>query len=122
MANISAPRDNNRVPVIIGTSSTDGKTPVTIYADPTTHRLLVDLPGGGTVPNFADAEIPTGAINDANTIFTLANAPNPAASLVLSVNGQVLAPVGVDFTLTGSTITINIAPATGSPILAWYRY
>lgn len=54
MANISAPRDNNRVPVLIGTSSTDGTTPVTVYADPTTHRLKVDLAGGaGTVTSVS---------------------------------------------------------------------
>ena len=42
MANISAPRDNNRIPVLIGTSSVDGTSPVTVYVDPTTHRLKVD--------------------------------------------------------------------------------
>jgi hypothetical protein len=31
----------------VGTSSVDG-TPVLPYVDPTTHRLLVDIPGGGT--------------------------------------------------------------------------
>jgi hypothetical protein len=44
---ISSPRENNRVPAIVGTSSVDG-TPVLPYVDPTTHRLLVDIPGGGT--------------------------------------------------------------------------
>lgn len=37
-----APRDKNRIPTLLGTSSTDGVTPVTVYADPTTHRLKVD--------------------------------------------------------------------------------
>lgn len=36
-----APRDQNRVPALLGTSSADGVTPVAIYADPSTHRLLV---------------------------------------------------------------------------------
>ena len=39
---ISLPRDNNRITVIGGTSSTDGTSPVTIYVDPTTHRMKVD--------------------------------------------------------------------------------
>lgn len=47
MANISLPRDNNRVTVIGGTSSVDGVTPVAVYVDPTTHRILVDSAGGG---------------------------------------------------------------------------
>ena len=115
MAN--APRDNNRVPTLIGVSSSDGTTPTTVYVDPTTHRLYVAL---GT--NFSDAETPTGAVNGSNTIYTLAHAPSPAASLIFTVNGQVLAPVGVDFTLTSATVTVNTAPPTGSTVLAWYRY
>lgn len=54
MAN--AYRDENSVPTLIASSLTDGKTPVRLYADPITHRLLVDLAGGsGTV-----TEIDTG--------------------------------------------------------------
>lgn len=36
-----AKRDENRVPTLLGVSNVDGITPVTIYADPVTHRLLV---------------------------------------------------------------------------------
>lgn len=36
-----AKRDNNRVPVIIGTSNADGSTPLLIYVDSSTNRLLV---------------------------------------------------------------------------------
>lgn len=46
MANAS--RDENSVPTLIGASNVDGKTPVKVYADPVTHRLLVDSAGGGT--------------------------------------------------------------------------
>ena len=45
-----APRDNNFVPTLLGASSADGKTPVPVYANPTTHRLLVDLGTGITGP------------------------------------------------------------------------
>lgn len=37
-----APRDENHVPSLLAASSTDGITPVVVYADPTTHRLYVD--------------------------------------------------------------------------------
>lgn len=79
---------------------------------------------GGAGPNsglrFSDAEIPAGAINGANGTFTLAVIPNPAASLLLFVN-RLLQVLGVDFTLVANVITI--APlATGSTIIAWYRY
>ncbi len=43
--------------------------------------------GGGSFSVFADAETPTGAINGSNVTFTLATAPNPAASLELHNNG-----------------------------------
>lgn len=65
MANISFPRDNNRITVIAGVSSVDGITPTLIYVDPITHRLLVDNSGtGGGVTSFAAfGETPiTGAV------------------------------------------------------------
>ena len=49
-----AKRDGNYVPTLLAVSSADGTTPVALYADPTTHRLYVDLPGGtGTVISVA---------------------------------------------------------------------
>lgn len=53
-------RDQNDVPTLIAASSADGKTPVRLYADPTTHRLLIDLPGGGGTVTSVDATVPTG--------------------------------------------------------------
>lgn len=41
-----ASRDENNVTTLLGASSVDGVTPVRVYADPVTHRLLVDIPGG----------------------------------------------------------------------------
>ena len=49
-----AKRDGNFVPTLLGVSSVDGTTPVVIYADPTTHRLYVDLASGsGTVTSVS---------------------------------------------------------------------
>ena len=39
-----APRDDNSIPTLLAVSNADGVTPVVLWADPTTHRLLVDLP------------------------------------------------------------------------------
>jgi len=41
MAN--APRDNNRVPVIIGVSSVNLTTPVPIAVNPVTNALIVEI-------------------------------------------------------------------------------
>ncbi len=45
---INASHDQNHVPTLLGVSSSDGATPITIYANPITHRLLVDSAGGGS--------------------------------------------------------------------------
>ena len=42
MANQQAERDGNFVPTLLGVSNVDGVSTVKVYADPTTHRLLVD--------------------------------------------------------------------------------
>lgn len=44
---MDASRDGNNIATLLGISNVDGSTPVTLWADPVTHRLLVDLPGGG---------------------------------------------------------------------------
>lgn len=59
-----AERDANYVPTLIAVSNADGTTPITLYADPTTHRLLVSStltpsPGG------ADTQV---QFNDAGTL------------------------------------------------------
>lgn len=41
----SAPTDSNRRPVLIAASTTDGITPVALYANPTTHKLLIEDSG-----------------------------------------------------------------------------
>src|SRR6266403_3399991 len=76
--------------------------------------------GALTGSQFADAEVPSGAINGANGTFLLARVPNPAASLMLFLN-RLLQIQGTDYTLVGSSISIA-PPATGSTIIAWYRY
>lgn len=66
-----AKRDQNFVPTLLGVSNADGTTPVIIYADPTTHRLLVDIAGGGVTELTA-----TGTVNGINTQFTFIQQPS----------------------------------------------
>lgn len=73
------------------------------------------------VPTFADAQAVSGTINGTNVTFTLPTIPNPAASLILLKNG-VTQTQGVDYTISGLTITMATAPATGDALgPAWYR-
>ena len=39
----TAKRDDNRVPTLIGVSSIDVVSPVTIAVDPNTHAVIVEL-------------------------------------------------------------------------------
>lgn len=47
MANQTAERDGNNVPTLLAVSSADGVSTVAVYANPVTHRLLVDNAGSG---------------------------------------------------------------------------
>lgn len=81
--------------------------------------------GGGVVggPNFSDSESPSGALNGINVAFGLANSPSPALSLLLSLNGQLQQQgAGKDYTVSGATITMAIAPVSTDALLAWYRF
>ena len=69
---------------------------------------------------FVDNEVPSGTINSSNVTFTTANAPNPADSLKVFINGMRMKGGGADYSLSGSTITTTVAPPTGSLILIDY--
>jgi len=81
------------------------------------YRLAASLPGVA----FADAETPGGAINSINSTYTLVQAPSPAASLALYLNGLRL-EAGIDYTLSGNGITfVTVVPQTGDVLQAYYR-
>lgn len=68
-----ASRDENNVPTLLGVSSADGETPVVVYADPDTHRLLVSADGSSTA-----------TVNTTNaTVTTIATIAIPADTTVL---------------------------------------
>jgi len=58
-----AKRDNNYITTLLAVSNADGTTPVTLYADPVTHRLLVDTSAGGGGANTALNNLSGVAIN-----------------------------------------------------------
>lgn len=71
--------------------------------------------------NFVTREVPTGAINGANTTFTLANTPTSGSEEVY-VNGVLQnAGSGNDYTISTNTITFLWTPQTGDVIVVNYR-
>lgn len=78
------------------------------------------LPDTVELINFISNEIPSGDINSINKIFTLANTPSPGTVRVM-LNGSVQTPgVGLDYTISGATITFTKAPRTNSELLVHY--
>jgi hypothetical protein len=72
------------------------------------------LPGGGVVS--LTGEVPQGAVDGVNTVFTLSGAPN---ILFLYLNGLFMSPgVDNDYVLSGNIIQFNYPPAEGSVLYA----
>lgn len=78
--------------------------------------------GGSSNLTFIDGESPAGLVNGLNAIFTLANAPQPPASLLLFRNG-LLQKQGADYSLSNSTITFlgSYLPQPADLLTASYR-
>lgn len=88
----------------------------------TISQTLKNLPTATSNAAFVDAETPSGSVNGTNTVFTLAQAPAPATSLQLYLNG-LEQTAGIDFTLSNNTVTFagNAVPQTGDEMEAYYR-
>lgn len=82
--------------------------------------------GGGASPtwNLVDFEVPGGNVDGVTNSFTLANTPNPSSSLKVFRNGLRLRGGGVDYTLSGTTISFvaGAIPQLGDQFFVEYRY
>lgn len=65
-------------------------------------------------------ERPTGSVNGSNVTFTLANTPIRAASVKLYLDGLFQFQTEA-YTLSGTTITMSVAPAFGQDVLVVYE-
>lgn len=82
------------------------------------YRLSVSIPGVG----FVDQAVPTGTINGSNGVFRLSSTPSPTASLAVYRNGLLMS-AGVDYSLSGATITFMTAsvPQANDTLVCSYR-
>lgn len=99
---------------LVGRASTDTLTGKTLSgASNTLSQLPVDS-------QFVQ-ETPSGLVNSSNVTFTLAHTPPVGSSVVLFIDGtQQNQGSGKSYTISGATLTLAIAPATGQNI--WVTY
>lgn len=76
-------------------------------------------------PRISSNEVPTGTINSSNVTFTLLYAPiGNVTGVVRQGGGGAFLPLvlGTDFTVSGTTVTMTLAPDTGSNLEFTYAY
>lgn len=64
-------------------------------------------------------ETPSGTINGSNVTFTLSEVPVENDAIEIFLNGLYQEP-GVDYSISGTTITMTTAPALGQSLKASY--
>lgn len=74
---------------------------------------------GKWLSDFTQTEIPSGTVNGVNLTFTLSALPYATASLELKLDGRPLY-ITTDYTISGTTITMIVAPAFGQQLDAKY--
>lgn len=84
-------------------------------------NLTISAPGSGQAIQWN--EVPAGANDKVNKVFTLLFSPNPASSLMLFINGvKQRQGTDSDYTLVGNVITLITDYRSGSNIDATYPY
>ena len=123
----NAARDSNRVTTLLGVSSSDGITPVTLYADPTTHRLLTSASGGAAPADATYVVLSANAtLTDERILTGTANqitiTDNGAGSTVVLSLPQSIAtsstPTFASMSLTGaSSLTLGTASTNAGAVI-----
>ncbi len=79
------------------------------------------VPGAGGTSGTWQQEVPSGTVNGSNTTFTLAYTPVASMTVMLFWDRSLYLQ-GVDYTISGNTITMTVAPATGLKPSAVYQH
>lgn len=94
---------------------------------PELSQLLANIVANtpDSIIGYADDETPAGIQNSSNRVFTLANSPDPVASLQLFDDtgaGLILLNQNTDYIIAANQITMGAAPAAADKLRAFYRY
>ena len=110
-----AKRDNNFVTTLLAVSNLDGITPVTLYADPVTHRLLTSATGVGS----GDVVGPAGATANAIARYDLTTGKLIKNSAVTISDTGAITVAGA-FTLPIVDGTVNqVLQTNGAGVVSW---
>lgn len=124
-----ARRDQNHVTTLLAVSSVDGETPVPLWADPITHRLLVEGSGGSgdvTIGNPVVGGTPTDIlfVDDSGNLGQSDDFQWEQAGTILHINGEINFRSGITGIITidapadpdasGDAINIMGGNATGT--------
>lgn len=104
--------DGNDKWSLTAVSNVDGVTIVRLWADPVTHRLLVDSSGGSS--GFTKLT-PTGTVNGVNAVFVFTQAPTYIVSDHATY--QVTNSIGTTNWTGTTTVTMTIPPT--EDIFGW---
>lgn len=75
--------------------------------------------GGGSTTFFQ--EQPSGTVDGVNVTFSLVNPPTASVNLLLWLDGVVqYQGISLDYTVSGSTITMAVAPTSPQTLWAFY--
>jgi hypothetical protein len=100
-SNYSAPRDANRVPLLMAASTSDGITPVVLEADPSTHSLSVSA----SVSPPSDTTATGNITSSGSTVIIALNADS-------TVGIQVSGTFSATLLINGSVDGTNYSPTT----------
>jgi len=75
---------------------------------------------GSQSANYISGEIPVGTVNGSNTSYTIAHTPL-SGSLSVFLNGIFQRPT-LDWSVSGTTLTMVVAPPIGYNLLITYQY
>lgn len=113
-----AKRDGNSITTLIAVSNADGITPVVLYADPTTHRLLVSATSG-SLDDLTDVTITSAAQGDIlyhnGTVWV--NLAAGTSGRFLKTQGAGANPIWADVTvsITGSDTHVMFFDGANTP-------
>lgn len=117
---ITAPNSVGVMVSVPGRGWVQAQIDSTLTLNTATNPPTLSASPQGQPPTFVDAVTPTGTVDGINSVFTLPSAPNPPASLELSTNGLTYKS-GLDYVLSGASVSFSAPPSAGSVLLASYR-